>query len=43
MVQGENLYTWSKWRGFDAESNRPADQYGYPTPRIFTLGIDVKF
>ncbi|KQK27329.1 hypothetical protein AR438_03740 [Chryseobacterium aquaticum] len=43
MVQGENLYTWSKWRGFDAESNRAADQYGYPTPRIFTLGIDVKF
>ncbi len=43
MLQGENLYTWSKWRGFDAESNRAADQYGYPTPRIFTLGIDVKF
>lgn len=43
MLQGENLYTWSKWRGLDAESNRTADQYGYPTPRIFTLGIDVKF
>lgn len=43
MIQGENLYTWSRWRGFDAESNRAADQYGYPTPRIFTLGIDVKF
>lgn len=43
MLQGENLYTWSKWRGFDAESTRSADQYGYPTPRIFTLGIDVKF
>lgn len=43
MVQGENLYTWSKWRGFDAESTRAADQYGYPTPKIFTLGIDVKF
>lgn len=43
QIQGENIYTWSKWRGFDAESNRPADQYGYPTPRIFTLGIDVQF
>lgn len=43
MLQGENLYTWSKWRGFDAESNRAQDQYGYPTPRTFTLGIDVKF
>lgn len=43
MLQGENLYTLSRWRGFDAESTRSADQYGYPTPRIVTLGIDVKF
>lgn len=43
MVQGENLYTWSKWKGFDAESTRAADQYGYPTPKIFTFGLDVKF
>lgn len=43
MLQGENLVTWSKWRGFDPESTRIGDQYGYPTPKIFTLGIDVQF
>jgi len=42
-VQGENLVTFSKWRGWDPESNRAGDQYQYPTPRIFTLGLDVKF
>ena len=41
--QGENLVTWTKWQGFDAESNRASDQYQYPTPRIYTLGLSVKF
>jgi hypothetical protein len=43
FAQGENLVTWSKWRGWDAESNRAADQYQYPTPRIYTLGLEIKF
>jgi hypothetical protein len=42
-VQGENLYTWTKWQGFDAESFRGADQGQYPTPRIVTFGVDLKF
>lgn len=42
-VEGENLYTWTKWKGFDAESNRSADQAQYPTPRIITFGMDIKF
>jgi len=42
-VQGENLVTFSKWRGWDPESDRAGDQYQYPTPKIFTLGLDVKF
>jgi len=41
--QGENLVTWTKWRGWDAESNRGADQYQYPTPRILSLGLEVQF
>ena len=41
--QAENLYTWTKWRGFDPESSRGADQAQYPTPRTFTLGFNVKF
>jgi len=43
FTMGENLYTWSKWRGFDAESNRSADQGQYPTPKIWTLGVNLKF
>ena len=43
FVQGENLYTWTAWQGFDAESNRFADQGQYPTPRIVTLGLDLRF
>ncbi len=42
-VQGENLQTWTKWQGFDAESNRTADQAQYPTPKIYTFGVDIKF
>ncbi len=42
-VQGQNLVTFTKWKGFDAESNRAADQGQYPTPRIFSIGMDLKF
>lgn len=42
-LQGENLYTWTDWKGFDPESNRTNDVYQYPTPRTFTLGLMVKF
>ena len=40
-LQAENYLTWSKWRGWDAESNRSGDQYQYPTPKIFSFGIQL--
>jgi TonB-linked SusC/RagA family outer membrane protein len=43
FVQAENLLTWSKWRGLDAESNRAADQAQYPTPKIVSLGLELEF
>jgi hypothetical protein len=43
ILQGENIYTWTKWRGFDPESSRSSDLYQYPTPRTFTLGFNIKF
>ena len=43
FVQGENLATWSGWRGADAESSRGADQSQYPTPRTISLGFQLKF
>ena len=42
-LQGENLLTFSKWKGFDVESSRTNDVYQYPTPRLYTFGVDVKF
>jgi len=41
-VQAENLLTWSKWRGWDAESPRGSDVYQYPTPRIISLGLEIE-
>lgn len=42
-VQAENFFTWTKWRGFDAEAGVSSNQGGFPTPRVATLGIDVQF
>jgi len=42
-AQGENLHTWSKWRGWDAESNRGVDFSQYPTPKTYSFGIEVSF
>ena len=42
-LQGENLVTFTKWQGFDAESTRTNDYAEYPTPKIFTFGLDLKF
>ena len=43
FVQGENLVTFTKWRGWDAESPRTADQYQYPTPKLFSVGLQLEF
>jgi len=42
-LQGENLVTFTKWKGFDPESDRAADNYQYPTPKLYTFGLQVKF
>jgi TonB-linked SusC/RagA family outer membrane protein len=42
-LQGENLLTFTKWQGFDVESSRTLDVYQYPTPRLYTFGVDIKF
>ncbi|KGO94350.1 SusC/RagA family TonB-linked outer membrane protein [Flavobacterium subsaxonicum] len=41
--QAENFITWTKWRGFDAESNGASTYGGYPTPRVFSFGVDLSF
>ncbi|MDB9874468.1 hypothetical protein OAC97_04345, partial [Flavobacteriaceae bacterium] len=42
FVSGENLITFSKWRGFDAERIDVA-QNGYPTPKTFSIGLEFGF
>ncbi|REE08123.1 TonB-linked SusC/RagA family outer membrane protein [Winogradskyella pacifica] len=43
-LQGENLITFTKYRGWDPESNfRTTDRGQYPTPKIYTLGVTVNF
>lgn len=43
--QGENLLTWTKWRGFDPEFNPfiTNDFFSFPNGRTATFGIDLKF
>ena len=41
--QGQNVFTWSKWRGFDPESTTTSAFFDYPTPKQFTFGLDVNF
>ena len=42
-VQGENLYTWTKWRGFDADSSSDTSLSGFPSPRTYSFGVNVEF
>lgn len=39
----ENYFTWTKWRGFDAESFGVSNQGGYPAPKSLSFGLDVQF
>ncbi|AWI24532.1 SusC/RagA family TonB-linked outer membrane protein [Flavobacterium pallidum] len=44
FIQGENLLTFSSYRGWDAEAGfRTTDRGNYPTPKIFTLGATINF
>ncbi|MFN7776465.1 SusC/RagA family TonB-linked outer membrane protein [Flavobacterium sp.] len=43
MAQGENLFNITNWKGFDPESDRDFDFNNYPTPRIYTITLDLKF
>lgn len=43
FVQGENLKTWTDWRGFDPENGNEYNRFGYPSPKTFTAGLNVNF
>ena len=41
-ANGENLFTVSKWRGYDVEGASNGSRL-FPTPRTYALGIEVSF
>ncbi|WP_417427732.1 SusC/RagA family TonB-linked outer membrane protein [Halpernia sp.] len=43
FVQGENLYTWSHWKGFDAEPVTTYSLNVYPNTKVISLGVNVDF
>jgi TonB-linked SusC/RagA family outer membrane protein len=42
-AQGQNLYTWTKWQGFDPEESNNIATYEFPNPKTYTLGLDINF
>lgn len=42
-VQGENLITWTKWQGFDPETFTTGTSGYFPTPKVYTFGVDINF
>ena len=42
FASGENLITWTPWKGLDAEGSGSA-QAGYPTPKTFSFGLEFGF
>ncbi|MDV3822197.1 SusC/RagA family TonB-linked outer membrane protein [Elizabethkingia anophelis] len=43
FLQGENLVTWSKWRGLDPEGINRYSLSVYPNPRTVSFGVNVEF
>ena len=41
--QGENLYTWTKWTGFDPEESNNIATYEFPNPKTYSIGLDINF
>jgi TonB-linked SusC/RagA family outer membrane protein len=42
-AQGENLYTWTRWRGFDPESTDETNLGKFPSPKTISFGVNVEF
>ena len=41
--QGQNLATWTKWKGFDPEESNNIATYEFPNPKTYTVGLDLNF
>ena len=43
FVQAENLYTWTKWRGYDPEPSFAYSLSVYPNMKTVSLGMNIEF
>ncbi|MGE8434614.1 SusC/RagA family TonB-linked outer membrane protein [Chryseobacterium joostei] len=43
FVQGENLFTWTDWKGFDPEPITSYSLNVYPNPKTVSVGLNVDF
>lgn len=43
FLQGENIMTWTKWRGYDPEGLGTFPLSVYPNPRTFSIGANLDF
>jgi len=43
FVQGQNLFTWTRWRGMDPENNSVYGRFQYPNARTYTAGLSANF
>lgn len=43
FIQAENLYTWTKWKGFDPEPITSYSLNVYPNPKTVSVGLNVDF
>jgi len=43
FVQGENLATFTKWKGYDPEPMFPYSLGVYPNPKTVSVGLNVQF
>jgi TonB-linked SusC/RagA family outer membrane protein len=43
FVQAQNLFTLTKFTGFDPELDNNIQQFDYPVPRTYTVGFDIGF
>jgi TonB-linked SusC/RagA family outer membrane protein len=41
--QGQNIFTWTKWRGFDPEESNNIATYEFPNPTTYSIGLDINF
>jgi len=42
-AQAYNLFTWTKYQGFDPEQYGPWEMGGYPQTRSFVFGVEIGF